>query len=457
MTPVVLTLLVVGGGGLVLWLTLSPLWNHDRVAEDAAHLSGLPAPSITALLDDSDAALAGLAELDFDRALGNLSEEEYQTLRSQYRSHAIGVLKALDAADAQGVGRASGKSQRNGKTKRAPMASRVTVSGGGRSHAEGNPLSRRAQAAIASAALAAVVATVAISLTLRSNAVTPRHDGQFLGFAQFRPGLKTGHARTALLVPGTQVVLVGHDEGLLRSADGGGSWQPVATVKGEVLALSGASTEGRPLFLATRDAVLRSADAGLTWEALPLPRSGAQIGALAAGAGVGDTIVLYAEVAGTGLFRTTNGRDWELMGQRLPSGVSALVWQPGPKPTLYAATLQNGVLASDNEGRTWGTANGALAGALPTMSVRALAVDPNSGDQFTGAGGTVMAGAMYAGTDRGVFKSIDGGSSWRALALTEPVTALGVRSSPDALMIAVDDRRQVWWSRDRGASWSGKP
>jgi hypothetical protein len=68
-----------------------------------------------------------------------------------------------------------------------------------------------------------------------------------------------------------------------------------------------------------------------------------------------------------------------------------------------------------------------------------------------------MAGAMYAGTDRGVFKSIDGGSSWRALALTEPVTALGVRSSPDALMIAVDDRRQVWWSRDRGASWSSKP
>ena len=82
----------------------------------------------------------------------------------------------------------------------------------------------------------------------------------------------------------------------------------------------------------------------------------------------------------------------------------------GQSPTLYAATLDQGVLATSN-GQDWVNANGSVNGALPTTQIAGITFDPLSGDRYVAPNGAAHSGALYAATDRGLFKSIDGGVS----------------------------------------------
>lgn len=45
---------------------------------------------------EKESTLAAIAELDFDRAMGNLSEEDYRDLRDKYRLKALALLKRED-------------------------------------------------------------------------------------------------------------------------------------------------------------------------------------------------------------------------------------------------------------------------------------------------------------------------------------------------------------------------
>ncbi len=47
-----------------------------------------------------DAAYAALADLDFDRGLGKLNEDDYQTVRARLLAQAVVALRGLDAAAA---------------------------------------------------------------------------------------------------------------------------------------------------------------------------------------------------------------------------------------------------------------------------------------------------------------------------------------------------------------------
>ncbi|HUX88183.1 MAG TPA: hypothetical protein VMW65_14365, partial [Chloroflexota bacterium] len=113
----------------------------------------------------------------------------------------------------------------------------------------------------------------------------------------------------------------------------------------------------------------------------------------------------------------------------------------------------HGVFASA-DGRSWVNANGFVNGALPTQTIYAIAFDPHSGDRYVGPSGENLTGALYVGTDVGIFKSIDQGQSWSALPLNHPIAALAVSTSGPHLMLAVDPSGQVYRSEDGGSSWN---
>ena len=67
-----------------------PLLRRSGAAEaEALELSDLT--------NQRDMAIEDLRELDFDRALGNLSDEDHQALREQSKRRAVGILKQLQA------------------------------------------------------------------------------------------------------------------------------------------------------------------------------------------------------------------------------------------------------------------------------------------------------------------------------------------------------------------------
>ncbi|MGI8586309.1 MAG: hypothetical protein ACR2M0_01290 [Chloroflexia bacterium] len=413
------------GALVVLAFVFAPVWRPRLVPPRAAqHDPGSAA--VRALLEQREAALSGLAELDFDHTLGNLSHPDYEDLRGQYRAQAIGVLKALDAAT--GV----------------DSAARVVMPLPGDSPATAGP-GRAAQPVSRRRGLAYTVAAGVLGgLFLAAVLVWARPPAPAPAAV-----LDVLHVHTALLVPGTEIALVGHHNGLLRSTDSGRTWAAVLTVTGDVLEL--ASAPDTSLLMVEPDGVQRSRDAGLTWQSVPGPPSANAMTAVTAG----DKNTLYAQVAGAGVFETT-GRGWSFAGGGLPADVAALVWYPAPLSALYAASPTEGVLASGDGGQNWGSANGVVNGALPTSAVRAVAADPASGDTFAGADGSLLQGALYAATDRGLFKSIDGGSSWSALPLSGSLVAVSARSAPSPLLLSVDSRGRVWRSLDRGGSWSNE-
>jgi hypothetical protein len=495
--PLLLTLASAAGAALLVAYVLAPLRRSEYVgpwAEDVAGeyveenaWKGTPdaprraAPEVAALLEQKEAAVAALAELDFDHRLGNLSDSDYQDLRARYRSQAVEAFQALDVAGAQvtqgadaakgargvrtarRVGVAPGPAGQAGRERHTPPASPQQAEG-----------SRVALWIMGGAVAAALVGTVAGTALLRGGAPTAVDAADV-------PALNVLHVHSVLLAPSTTTALVGHHDGLLRSADGGRTWSPVAGVEGEVVSIAAEPVPGGALYLATESALMVSRDGGVTWTAALAPpmrdaANALQAIALGSSRGSADTggnsTYLYASVGGEGIYRAANASDgsgravlnWELTGN-LPGEVAGLVEGPGPLAPLYAAIPGEGVLASGDEGQSWGSASGVLNGVLPTLAVRSIAYDPQSGDRTTTADGMQLSGALYAATDLGLYKSIDGGSSWSELPLRLPLAAVASRSGPgtpagtDAqpLMLAVDSRARIWRSTDRGASWSAKP
>lgn len=254
-------------------------------------------------------------------------------------------------------------------------------------------------------------------------------------------------------------ILAASNVGLLASADGGRSWQALPAPRGEIAAL--AVPAGRPgaVYAAAIDRLVRSDDGGQSWTPLEVGLPTSRPRALAADPQAPDR--LYAIVGdGATLLRSDDaGGSWTpLTGQRLPADATTVVVVPGGPDTqrlLFAGTIGGGVLASGDEGASWGNASGFVNGALPTTPVRSLAYDAASGDRFEGTGGARFSGALYAGTDAGLFKSTDGGTSWTRLPLDARVVAVAASPTDSRVLLAVDNQARLFRSEDRGLTWPG--
>ena len=116
---------------------------------------------------------------------------------------------------------------------------------------------------------------------------------------------------------------------------------------------------------------------------------------------------IYLGTSDGHLFGSTDtGEHWQLLGRagsRLDAVVSAILVDPRDSRTLYAATWTQdpaaggGVFRSDDGGRTWRTAG--LAG----QAVRALAQAPTNAD------------LLVAGTLDGAYRSGDAGRTWQRI------------------------------------------
>jgi hypothetical protein len=243
--------------------------------------------------------------------------------------------------------------------------------------------------------------------------------------------------------PGTVASLSG---GLASaSADRGASWQRIPLDgTAAVVAAGGDATfylGGSRLWRAGAGQIL----------ALPGALPGADLRALAVDPL--DSRRVYAAIGGRGLYLSQDGgATWSQLGADLPTDATSLAVTGGAGGFLFLGTAGHGVFASVG-GQGWSNASGFVNGALPTHAVAAVAFDPKSGDQYVGPNGDQMTGALYAGTDLGIFKSIDGGRSWSALPFRHPVQALAVDPTGSHLMLAVDANGDVYRSTDGGNGW----
>jgi photosystem II stability/assembly factor-like uncharacterized protein len=206
---------------------------------------------------------------------------------------------------------------------------------------------------------------------------------------------------------GTPRVLAGGD-GLWWSPDGARHWARAAALPAVgVLDILVGGADPRVWYLGTTDGVVRTPDAGRTWQHARggIPRNG-QVNALVADPAAPGTV--YAAVLGSGVFRTTDGgAHWEKRSNGLTSTVlNGLAISTSNPAVLYVAT-NAGVFRTVDGGGTWMQERDGFA----DVYIRDVAVDPTDADR------------AYACSNEGVYVTTDGGAHWTVsdTGLTDPV------------------------------------
>jgi photosystem II stability/assembly factor-like uncharacterized protein len=256
--------------------------------------------------------------------------------------------------------------------------------------------------------------------------------------------------------------------GLLKSTDGGQSWNTLNTLPGgafvSYLAIDPISSS--TLYAVVNSRLLKSSDGGQSWTAL---------NGLPPNTNVSLVVIDHADPsavyvasmsfspmgASTSLFKSTDGgTTWTKINLNIPLGtiVNAVVLDPMSPSGIYVGGsglpvglpgppgggASGGVFKSTDGGETWNSASAGLGG----FDVRGLAINS-------------LIGVVYAAGFGGVAASFDGGSTWQNTNLTAYTSVL-VSSANSGVVYAFtgksngcnSDDALLLSSHDGGANWS---
>jgi photosystem II stability/assembly factor-like uncharacterized protein len=201
--------------------------------------------------------------------------------------------------------------------------------------------------------------------------------------------------------------------GVLKSTDGGGSWSATSQTAG-VYSVSVDPLNPSVIYAAGKSAkgggVFKSTDGGETWAFTRVPvvtqNPGSVVDFLeidpkftsnlyaATGLRFGCAVCDYGE-SDTIIKSTDAGGSWSVTALSVVN-VRSIKVDPQSPSTLYVATYQGGIFRSVDGGSTWIAVNEGLS----SLGVRSLTIDP------------AHPSTLYAGS-YGLFKSTNGGGSWR--------------------------------------------
>ena len=291
-------------------------------------------------------------------------------------------------------------------------------------------------------------------------------------FARIGTGLRRIGAPALLLGGLAACGSAGAEDGVL----------PAGAPPGEVVALEADAVNGR-LLKAHPQALYQSVDGGTHWQPVPLPAS-AQEGRIAAVAVPADSGgVVYVAGPGFGVMKSTDaGRSWEALHKGLPSRhVAAFATHATQPETLYASIPEEGIFRSEDAGQSWTKMDGGpgvavrrffhsdMEGSMQTGWLFAATPEGvrRSMDCFCGwrPTGELPAGEVldvaydprqpervFASTASGVFRSTDGGESWEAVQ-TEGSVPVALAVDASGVLYGATREGALLRSADQGDSW----
>lgn len=226
-------------------------------------------------------------------------------------------------------------------------------------------------------------------------------------------------------------LLFGHHGGVLGSADGGRTWQPLG---GASDAMSLTAATATLIVIAGHEILSESRDGGQTWQAIPAELPSLDIHGFAQDPA--DQARMWASLATGGLWESRDGgRAWELV---TPENVVFPVAVSSPTGVRLFGVSANGLVSSNDSGRTWGVLGD--PGLYPMTSLA------------TTAGGSVL----VAGGIDGLARSDDGGVTWSKLPFEGQPLAIALANGGRTVAL-VTAEAEFFRSDDGGRSWTAPP
>jgi hypothetical protein len=238
----------------------------------------------------------------------------------------------------------------------------------------------------------------------------------------------------SLLVASTDPdrIWLGSHGGLHESTDGGRSWTQAGLNGRDAMNLARSPRAAKTVWAAGHLVLAKSVDGAETWtDVEPTGLPSMDIHGFASDPRNATT--LWAAVAGQGLFRSTDGgKSFSLVSEEVGPGVMALGVMPSGR--VLAGDMEQGLMASDDEGKTW-------TEVLPE-ALMGLAVNPRTPSR------------VLATSQSGIWLSTNGGSDWR---MVHPVfdgagPVVWAPSAPKTAF-AVGFDRMLYKTTDAGSSW----
>ncbi|MBI4674547.1 MAG: hypothetical protein HY741_23120 [Chloroflexi bacterium] len=236
------------------------------------------------------------------------------------------------------------------------------------------------------------------------------------------------------------VIYFGHHNGVMQSRNAGVDWTRVLQA-GDAMSLATTADAPNTIIAAGHLLLLRSDDRAATWNEIANDLPHTDIHGFAINPQ--NSRDWFAFVIGNGLFRSQDaGAHWSLVSKGLPDTTMALAVVPGEPLTLYAGTMDQGVLKSMDGGTTWASTN------LNLQMAMTLTNDPRDPR------------VIYAGTEKGLFlfrnsgPTNGAGTRWEQVGLNgKNLMAVALSRTNPQRIIAVDRDGRVYRTDDGGKSW----
>ena len=308
------------------------------------------------------------------------------------------------------------------------------------------------------------------------------------------PGFQYGIESFVVDPSDPDVLIASHSGvGVLRSKNGGQTWAPVQSLPYiHVGALTAdPALPGRIWLGAVERGVFRSLDSGRTWETSRQGLRASHVRTVTF-----DPVrprTLYTAAQTLGVYRSTDaGRTWAPINAKLPFakgygvGVNTVAAHPLRPGTLFAGT-GGGVYRSLDRGDHW-----SFVSTATNEDFNAFAFDPRQPDTIFAAGNIllrsrdggstwkrlVLPGTEYepeiakvivsplrpdsifvldfnqrSGEARSLFRSLDGGNTWKLVFELGPAALALHPTDPDVVYLATEATREIWRSGDGGLTW----
>ncbi len=209
------------------------------------------------------------------------------------------------------------------------------------------------------------------------------------------------------------------------------------------------------LGLSRRDFLLRSGQIGWMFSVL-----GSPFGRFVAPAIAPRTPALRGAARASAVSASTliSGFQWRMLGPFRGGRVAAATGVPGRANEFYFGAVNGGVWKSTDAGRVWEP----VFDSQPVASIGAIAVAPSAPDViYVGSGESTLRDS--AGFGNGMYKSTDAGKSWTHIGLedTQHIGKIAIDPhNPDVLFVAAighlyapNEQRGIFKSTDGGRSW----